>query len=284
MNRASWVVAIAALSAAIAGISLATNSHLSNSTQSSIAQSTPSPTVSPSSTPSISSSPQLSLASKLERNQASRRPIVLRDQTNRNPEFAKFRRQLEQAIQKRDAQFVAALIPSSGVAQGFGTPRTIAELNLSNRNADFWKVLEKAMGSTCGLTDDGYVCPTVSSDFARQYPAPPNSKGVSYEISQVIVVGEKVNVRSQPNLKSSVVAVLTDEVVKLDQSIADQQAEVRIQKKQNYDPIQGWTPVILPDGQRGYVYNRYAYQPLEYRLVFKQHNGQWKLVSVPGGD
>lgn len=281
MNRASWIVAIATLSAAIAGFVLASNSHLSNSTQSPIAQSTPSPS---SSTLSVSPSPQASSASKPERNQVSRRPIVLRDQTNRDPEFAKFRRRLKQAIQKRDAQFVAALIPSSGVVQGFGTPRTVAELNLSNRNADFWKVLEKAMGSTCGLSDDGYVCLTVASDFARQYPAPPNSKGVSYEISQVIVVGEKVNVRSQPNLKSPVVAVLTNEVVKLDRAIADQQAEVRIQKNQNYDPIQGWTPVILPDGQRGYVYNRYAYQPLEYRLVFKQHNGQWKLVSVPGGD
>lgn len=214
--------------------------------------------------------------------------IVLKDETDRDPEFAQFRKRLEQAVKNRDAKFVAALIPAKGVAQGFGLPRSAQELKLTNRKAEFWNILEKGLATSCGRADlksevsgEGWVCPTVSRDFYQQYPPKGNVQGLEYELGTVIVVGDRVNVRSLPSTDSPVIGVLSNEVVKFDRQRFENSKEEQIEA---FNPIDGWTPVILPNDKKGYVYNRYAYQPLEYRLVFQKVKGEWQLVHVPGGD
>ncbi|MCY7320369.1 MAG: SH3 domain-containing protein, partial [Phormidesmis sp. CAN_BIN36] len=197
--------------------------------------------------------------------------------------------QLQQAIQTRDARFISALIPEKGVPIGFGTPRTAKDLKLTDSKASFWSLLEKAMGSNCGFAEPnattaakGWICPTVSRDFYQQYPPNPNAKpGLEYELSNVIVIGDRVNVRALPNLNSEVVGILSNEVVKFDRKRFENSQEEQINAT---DPISDWTPVVLPNRKRGYVYNRYAYQALENRAIFKKINGKWQITEMPGGD
>ena len=280
------MIAIAVSCAAVVGAGIAATMRSNPSSQlppqvaaSPEVSSSPSPISSGSSAPTPSPQPKL--------DDFPHQRIVLKDQTS--PEFAKFRQQLQQAIQKRDTKFVLALIPQKGLALGFGRPNTAKQLKLDDPKAPFWSLLEKAMGSNCGFADPdattpakGWICPTVSRDFYRQYPPKPNTPpGLEYELSNVIVIGDRVNVRALPNLNSEVVGILSNEVVKFDRKRFENSQEEQINAT---DPMSDWTPVILPNRKQGYVYNRYAYQALENRAIFKKINGKWQITEMPGGD
>ena len=280
------MIAIAVSCAAVVGAGIAATMRFNDSSQPSTPQIAASPEVlSPAPSPSASTAPTPLPQPKLD--DFPHRRIVLKDQTN--PEFAKFRQQLQQAIQKRNAGFVSALIPPKGLALGFGRANTAKQLKLDDPKAPFWSILEKAMETSCGFTDPnattpakGWICPTVSRDFYQQYPPKPNTPpGLEYELSNVIVIGDRVNVRALPNLNSEVVGILSNEVVKFDQRRFENGKEEQIKAT---DPMSDWTPVILPNRKQGYVYNRYAYRALDYRAIFKKVNGNWQITDMPGGD
>ncbi|NER82991.1 MAG: hypothetical protein F6K42_26235 [Leptolyngbya sp. SIO1D8] len=46
------------------------------------------------------------------------------------------------------------------------------------------------------------------------------------------------------------------------------------------DPIDGWTPVILPNQIQGYVYNRYVYHPQGPKALFENVDGRWQLLRI----
>ncbi|HEY9698038.1 MAG TPA: SH3 domain-containing protein [Trichocoleus sp.] len=231
--------------------------------------------------------------SQAQANPFPRQPLTLTDAVPVDSAFYQFRRQLKQAIYDRNAPFVQALIPQGGLNLGFGRPLPPEQLDLANPNAWFWNVLEKSLAHGCtdlspkdypsiDPTSEVWACPNVIRAFNQQYPNPNSESGVSYEISRVIVAGNQVNVRTQPQRESPVIGVLSNEVVQFDLEAWNQLApEERVQQVENLD---GWTPVILPNGQRGYVSNKYAYRPLSYQVVFGQVGGSWRIISVPGGD
>jgi hypothetical protein len=289
MKRAPLIIAIAVSSAAILGAGIAATVRLSSPSQ-------PSPQVAVSPSGSVSQSPEVAVSPSTPRPSPSpklddfpHQRISLVDRATTDPEFARFRQQLQQAIQTRDARFVSALIPAKGVPIGFGRSQPAKDLKLTDPKAMFWSILEKAMGANCGFADPnattsakGWICPTVSRDFYQQYPPNPNAPpGLEYELSNVIVVGDRVNVRALPNLTSEVVGVLSNEVVKFDQKRFENSQEEQIKA---FDPISDWTPVVLPNRKQGYVYNRYAYRSLENRVIFNKINGKWQITEMPGGD
>ncbi len=212
--------------------------------------------------------------------------LVLEDEAGPGSDFYEFRAQLREEVRKRNAEFVEALIPETGLTLGFSVPRTRDNLDLDDPTARFWLLLEKAIAIGCALEenpppyniDSGsqiWVCSNVAQAFARQVPAPAGEEGVSWQIDRVVVVGDNVNARSQPSLESEAIATLTNAVVQLDRTR---------QLPETFDPIDSWTPILLSDDREGYVYNRYVYSPLEYRAVFGKINGQWQLLGMPGGD
>ncbi|KAM3093075.1 SH3 domain-containing protein [Phormidesmis sp. 146-35] len=283
MRNAPLWIAIAVACAAVVGASIAAIVRLNSPPQTPVAQSTPSPKPSaPAPTPSTPPTPE----PKLE--DFPRQKIVLSDETAADPEFAAFRKQLEKAVQKRDVKFVSALIPRKGVAMGFGVPQSLETLKLNDPKARLWGILEKSLSAGCSrmnvrstTTPDGWMCSTVQRDFEKQFPPPRESKGIDFALSKVIVVGDRVNVRSRPSLNSSVIAVLSNEVVDFDRRSFENGQEEQIEA---YSPVDGWTPIILPNDKKGYVFNRYAFHPLEYRIVLHKVEGQWQIVGVPGGD
>lgn len=214
------------------------------------------------------------------------------DQVAVGSEFSQFRDQLQQAIQNRDPDFIESILPPDGLAYGFGLPMTVADMELTDPNGWFWEALEKMMGRNSCEVDADYppttpggevwICPNVTKAFYRQYPPPEDAEGIEYEFSTVIVMGEGVNVRAAPNLEAQVVGILSNELVKLDQSERDKQLDQTPEDISS--PIQGWTPVILPNQVRGYVFNRYAYQPLDPRALFEEIDGQWRMIRVLAGD
>jgi hypothetical protein len=212
--------------------------------------------------------------------------LVLEDEAVPDSDFYQFRTQLREAVQNRNAEFLQAVVPETGIAIGFAVPRARETLNLDDPNARFWLLLEKAIAIGCAPAenppayniDDGsqiWVCPNVAQAFARQVPEPTGETEVSWPVDRVVVVGENVNARSEPSLESEAIATLTNEIVQFDRDR---------QLPETFDPIDSWTPILLSDDREGYVYNRYVYSPLENRALFGKINGQWQLLAMPGGD
>ncbi len=229
-----------------------------------------------------------------EEQELGRKPIDLSDEVEPGSEFDSFRQELRQAVTERNAYFIRSILPADGISLGFNTPRGIEDMGLENPDGRFWSLLEKAIANSCAAeagdnyppVDPGtkvWICSNVAKEFDRQYPAPPFS-GQDWELNHVIVVGRGVNVRSRPSLNSKVISRLFNEVVKLDRETAEKQWQEEVEKGREVDPIYGWTPVIIPNGEKGYVYNRYIYGPLENRAVFGKVAGEWHLLSMPGGD
>ncbi|MGK7903580.1 MAG: hypothetical protein AB4352_19685 [Hormoscilla sp.] len=232
---------------------------------------------------------------KSEKLELGRKPIDLDDEVEPGSEFDSFRQELRQAVTERNAFFIRSILPAEGISLGFSRPIGIDELGLENPDGRFWSLLEKAIANSCAAeASDNYppvdrgttvwICSNVTKEFYRQYPAPSSASGLDWELNHAIVVGRNVNVRSQPSLNSEVISNLSNEVVKLDRETAEKQWQEQVEKGQEVDPIYGWTPVILPNEEKGYVYNRYVYGPLENRAVFGKVAGEWQLLSMPGGD
>ncbi|MBE7380127.1 MAG: hypothetical protein F6J95_001790 [Leptolyngbya sp. SIO1E4] len=215
------------------------------------------------------------------------RPIQLIDRVVDGSDFDEFRDRLWQAIQQRDTAFMYELLPSEGIFIGDEGPVPPEMLALEDPNSLFWHSLEKMLApQSCELEDypgtlpDSAVwgCPNIASALQPQPAAPETAEPQTADRSQVVVVGRRVNVRARPELGTSVVGKLSNEVVEFDQ--ITWQELMRTAPETTDNPIDGWTPVILPNQIQGYVYNRYVYHPQGPRALFEHIDGRWQLLRI----
>lgn len=212
------------------------------------------------------------------------------DQSNRSPEFAQFLQQLRQAVQDRDAAFLRSIVTPQ-TSFGFGEHRSLSYLNPENPDSPIWAQLEKAIAPGC--TDEAnttlpqppapetlFSCPTVFRQLERAVQNAPQTQ-TPYE-SFVAIVGEGVKVRSQPSDEASIVAILSNEIVQSD-PLTSKSPQLR-DRALSASNLNGWTAVVLPNGDRGYVSNRNAYRSLGYRAIFSKANGKWTLQAFVSGD
>ncbi len=218
--------------------------------------------------------------------QTSSQAIELIDRVEDGSDFDEFRNRLWQAIQQRDAAFVYGILPSSGLFIGTVGPIAPTMLALEDIDSPFWHLLEKMLApQSCELDDypgslpDAAVwgCPNIASAMQPQESSLNTPLPEPVALGQVAVVGRGVNVRARPRLGTSVVGRLSNEVVEFDQTVW--QELLQTAPEATDDPINGWTPVILPNQVQGYVYNRYVYHPAGPRALFELVDGNWQLFQ-----
>ncbi len=214
--------------------------------------------------------------------------FTLVDEVKPGSDFAQFRQRLRYATQLKDIKFIQAILPSDKMKIGYGeTP--IKDLKLENRESAFWLTLDHAIAVGCtaeanlsypDLDPESQLwsCKNITKQLSRQVDNSELVAGVSGSINRVVVIGKNVSVRSQPQKNSAVVALLSNEVVEVNHQIT---AQTTLSESNNH--INNWTPVILPHGRQGYVYNRFVYSPSEYLAVFGKIQGQWRLLAMPSG-
>ena len=241
----------------------------------------------------IADSPAASHDSNPELSDFPHQKINLVDQSNQSPEFAQFIQQFRQAVQNRDAQFIRDRVTSK-TEFDFGKHRSINYLNPDNPQSPFWSQLEKAIAPGCTDEANVVVPPVPKGTFFscspvfRQFDevtknATTSEIQLAYETS-IVVVGNGVNVRSEPEQKAPVIAVLSDEIVTFDRHTFEKSPTPIQQTTLEPDNLDGWTPVILPNDKRGYVSNRFAYRPLGYRAIFANTDGRWMMQAFVSGD
>ncbi|MBW4417896.1 MAG: SH3 domain-containing protein [Myxacorys californica WJT36-NPBG1] len=240
----------------------------------------------PSSVPTVPQSPQQPSATLgLQSSDLTDFPqwrINLVDESSQSPDFAQFLEKVKQAVRDRDAEFIRSIVTPK-TKLGFGEHRSISYLNPENPQSPFWMDLEKSLALGCTNEQIFFSCPTAFRQFDGAIKdAPADQKALAYETS-VIVVGENVNVRSQPDSNAPLVAILSNEIVKFDRDTF-KQAMLNTPKVVQQSDLNAWTPVILPNDKSGYVSNRYAYNPLGYRVLFAKENGKWIMQAFVVGD
>ena len=204
-----------------------------------------------------------------------RRSFTLRDRVTPGSSFDRFRQRLKQAIRERDAKFIRA-IADPKITITYGLPIAFSTLGFDNPNSLSWKRLERILSVGCtpyeapaGVEIDAYNCPHVSQ------------AAMGDPFTDIYIIGETVNVRSQPRLNSQMIGVLTNEIVKFDSAGFERFTQ---QQRDLAQTLEGWMPIITPKGERGYVSSRYAFFAAGYRARFENKKGQWKMTVFISGD
>lgn len=210
---------------------------------------------------------------------APRQPLQLVDEGGSSAEFTQFRNALRQAVQDRDADFIRA-IAAPDIRLTFGLPMTIDELDIDNPNALFWKNMEKAIATGCASEIFGvepekqtWICPHV-------FLAPETVPTID-PYSHIVIVGNDINVRAEPDSSSPVVGTVSNEVVRYD---VDSTSDLSAEQQQAVSTLNGWQSIITSTGQRGFVSSRYAYSPIGYRAFFTKENDTWQMTVFIAGD
>ncbi len=204
----------------------------------------------------------------------SRRPVMLVDQAQRGTTFFQFREQLRQAVKRRDAAYIRT-IADPNIQLSFGRGRTLQTEGIGNPQAIFWRRLERAIATGCAPQDgqpnttQRWACPHVFQS------------SVGDPFSDVHIIGDGVNVRLEPRTIAPVVGVVSNEVVKIDQYVVGAYSDAQRAAMETFD---GWVPVILASGQRGFVSSRFAYKPTGYRAIFQRQGDRWRMVAFLAGD
>lgn len=210
----------------------------------------------------------------------SRRPAVLNDLAKPNTSFYEFRNRLRQAVKERDAEYIRA-IAAPNIKLSFGLPMRLDELDLDNPNSLFWKRLERIINIGCAPFEGSPEI--VATANAQVWICPHLFQAVQIDdpYTDIFIVGENVNVRSQPSTDSPAIAVLSNEVVRVDpmgfEILSQEQREV-------LETNRGWRPIITPQGDRGFVSSRYAYSPMGYRAYFVNEGDGWFMTVFLVGD
>jgi hypothetical protein len=201
-----------------------------------------------------------------------RYPLPILKETYPDRDFSAFRDRLKQAVQERDDRFLKS-IAAPDIRLHWTQSRTLDDINL-DPDVRLWLKLEKLLALDC-------IKPPISDLMLQSFEAQSEMRicpglfdswrelGLD-PYRYVAIVGENVNVHKKSNDRSPTIATLSNEAVKLG----------KLDRDPRWEKLDRWTPIVLPDGKRGYVRNRYVYSPADYRVVFIKVNGQWQMESL----
>ena len=203
--------------------------------------------------------------------------IRMADQTSRAPEFRAFRERLEQAIAQRDLDGLVQCVATERiVSEPDGVPGMASflehwDLTHSPKRSAIWRALKEALRYGCGYDEatDAFAAPQLV--LGNPYAAEILDRQID-QADRAIITGIQVNVRSTPSLRGEQVGQLSYEVVKV---LGSPDPATRQTIGGEAHP---WWEVVLPSGERGFVFGKYVRPWNDYRARFEKVDGEWKLA------
>jgi hypothetical protein len=196
------------------------------------------------------------------------RKIMPIDEAYRDASLLAFRNDLLAAVERRDAAFLYEVIsPTIGV--GFGSePNTreefVKEWNVTAQDSKVWDVLAQVLQN-----GGAFVEFSGRSQFVAPYTFGVWPRDVD-SFEYCAVMSPDISMYSQPVVGSTLVEVLSYDVVKLDTGTCTQDQE--------------WSKVSTGSGIRGFVQTKYLRSPIDYRAAFEKVDGRWVMTSLVAGD
>lgn len=181
------------------------------------------------------------------------------DEAGRAESLVRFRDSLLHALEQGDTTGVLARFhPDVRLDFGGGEGRDLLRARL-REDAELWSELREVLTHGGRFIDD--------STFAAPYWY---TIEVDDPFDVWIVVGTDVRVLQEPRRDAPVLTTLSDVVVRmhyLAPGVAD-----------------GWGGVVLADGRRGYVPDRFLRSPVGYRVIVSRRGGAWVITAFVAGD
>jgi hypothetical protein len=186
------------------------------------------------------------------------RPV---DEASRRPDFLEFRRQLQDAVARRDeAAVLASVHPSVRTSFGdSGGLDVFRKEHIHGKEGDFWQEF-----ATILRLGGSFRLPA-AFDAPYTFSVWPGDLD-SFEC--LAVVGTRVRVRAEPSLKATVLTHL----------------DYKIVRALGTTGPAGWRRVGLADGRTGFIAARYVRSPIDHRALFQYENGRWWLMAYVAGD
>jgi hypothetical protein len=192
------------------------------------------------------------------------------DEAAKDPTFFIFRAKLFKAIQKKDANFIYSILDKD-IQSHFGGGSGLADFKqqwrLERPNSEFWSEFSTVLSLGGGFDKDN----TFTAPYTTQKW--PEDEDLD-EFEHAAVIEEGVRVRSEPNIRGSVIQTLSFDIV----SVTNWQ-----NKGSRTDPRK-WVEVQLTDGRKGFVSDEYLRGPVGYRAYFEKKNGRWVMTAFIAGD
>lgn len=250
---------------AITGSTLATVNYLYRKDSASITQYPLLQSTDRSSVENSASEPQITLHSK------------------HTSDFSQFRQRLLEAVKRKNGNFVRALVTPQ-TKWSWGSILNLNTSRIDDPQSPFWQNMEKAVAAGCTVEPNADV--PEKEPGSDVWVCPDTAAKPIYNFGwreQVAILGARVNLRAEPSTKSAIVGVVSSkELLQFDSETFTNSS---LQIQESVSSFEGWTPVILNDGKRGWVQNNFVYyESRDFRASFVFSRGQWRLRYFMRGD
>lgn len=202
--------------------------------------------------------------------------ISLEDESSRDPELAAFMKSLREAVAARDKDRLLAMI-SDNIRYSFGINNgkqgfiEQAKLDTNPADSPLWSDLDEILSLGGAFSNDKlYFAPNFFVHFPEGYD----------QFEYLAVIGDGVAVRGSADPQAPVLSRLSYTVVKVQTGAQPVGSAVELEGR-SYK----WVPVVLADGRKGYILDKFVRHPLEARLgVGKTDDGKWQIQALVAGD
>lgn len=190
------------------------------------------------------------------------------DDGSKDTSFLQFRERLLKALKERDVNFVISVLDPAircSLGGGDGGPQEFRDYwkLQAPGTSELWRELTTvlSMGGKLDRLDDHlqFTAPYTFSHYPQHFDA----------FESLAIIRPRVNLRARPNLTSPVVTALDYDVV---------------HTVDNWRPEVVWTRVRTPEGRTGYVMSRYLRSAIDYRAMFSNAGGRWRMTMLIAGD
>lgn len=184
-----------------------------------------------------------------------------RDDGFRRPDFEAFRRQLQDAVARKDEEAVLRTVdPGVRVDFGDGGGLEAFKRRMNAPGENFWEELTRVLNLGGRFrTPDAFDAPYVYSDWPDGVDA----------FACAAVVGSGVRLRAAPDIGARTLTTVDFAIVKL---------------FPNEPAATGWRRLALASGLTGYIASRYVRSAIDYRALFEFKEGRWWLMAFVAGD
>lgn len=197
------------------------------------------------------------------------------DEAKRDAAFFTFRSKLVEAVKNRDSKYILSIVDPK-IRNTFGDDNGITYFKriwkLDSKNSKFWNEFSTVIsnGGTFYKEAD-----TKTKQFCAPYlftVFPEDLDAFDYSA----IFGKNVILRSKPSVKSSVVANLSYNVVKVD-------FDNSVKSKADLDAYE-WLKIETLGGKKGFVNPKFVRSSVDYRACFEKIKGNWKMTAFVAGD
>lgn len=198
---------------------------------------------------------------------------LIHDESYTDASFWEFRLKLEQSIQNKDTTAFKELMADTVFESKNGCSicpkdQFFSALSMSSEDeANMWSDLQS-------IVRYGFSRINQESNLGGYFFEAPSFRKNSDQFTSVVLLGENINIREKPHLKSPVLQQASFEAFDCDCNIADM-------TESTYQEINGlaWLEIKLKNTQKGYVAVKHTSYQLSRSIIVRKVNGDWKITA-----